>query len=261
MNYLLNEKGKTGYITPDTWINIPQAQKLREFALAEFGIHNIVTFSYSVFEDASVNTIVFILDKVHKDNKCNIIHSENKIHGLSLNSDEIKETDVSYWKLSDDKQFQVWQSNTDINIIKKIKNNTILGEDVLDVSQGIVPYSTEHLTKEEIKRRIYHSQTKANKDWGAWVQGRAISRYGVNTLNKEYLKYGDWLHRSRKPKYFIGARILIQEITGGNPPRISAAMYSDLLYHDPGIISCLNVSDYPTEYLLAIINSKLISLS
>jgi len=73
------------------------------------------------------------------------------------------------------------------------------------------------------------------------------------------LKYGDWLHRPRKPKYFDGSRILIQEITGGKPPRISATTYSELLYHDPGIISCINISELPTEFLLAIINSKLIS--
>ena len=135
----------------------------------------------------------------------------------------------------------------------------MIGSDVLDVSQGIVPYSTEHLTKEEIKNRIYHSNINLGDEWGEWVQGRAISRYSINKSEKQYLKYGDWLHRSRKPKYFNGSRILIQEITGGKPPRISATIYSDLLYHDPGIISCVNISKFPTEYLLAIINSKLIS--
>jgi hypothetical protein len=73
------------------------------------------------------------------------------------------------------------------------------------------------------------------------------------------LKYGDWLHRSRKPKYFKGKRILIQEITGGNPPRLSATIFEEPLFHDPGIISCLNMNDSSIEYLLGVINSKLIS--
>ena len=106
---------------------------------------------------------------------------------------------------------------------------------------------------------MYHSKSKDGENFGEWVQGRAISRYSVNTDNAEYLKYGEWLHRSRKPKYFKGSRILIQEITGGNPPRISAAQYEGVLYHDPGIISCLNVSNLKTEFLLGLINSKLIS--
>tara|TARA_R110002110_G_scaffold409747_1_gene632355 strand:+ start:954 stop:4028 length:3075 start_codon:yes stop_codon:yes gene_type:complete len=259
LNTLSNKKGISGYITPDTWINIPQAQKLREFILENFGILNIVTFSYSVFEDASVNAIVFILDKSNIVEKCKIIHSEDKSQGLTISNNTIQESDIKIWKESDDKQFQVWQSTIDIDIIEKIKKNTLIGSDVLDVSQGIVPYSTEHLTKEEIKNRIYHSNISAGDEWGEWVQGRAISRYCINKSEKQYLKYGDWLHRSRKPKYFKGSRILIQEITGGKPPRISATIYSELLYHDPGIISCINISEFPTEYLLAIINSKLIS--
>ena len=256
---LSNKKGVSGYITPDTWINIPQAQKLREFVLNNFGVLNIVTFSYSVFEDASVNAIVFILDKGSLVEKCKIIHSEDNSQGLSINNNIIQESDIKIWQESDDKQFQVWQSTIDINIIEKIRKNVLIGSDVLDVSQGIVPYSTEHLTKEEIKNRIYHSNINAGDEWGEWVQGRAISRYSINKSEKQYLKYGDWLHRSRKQKYFNGSRILIQEITGGKPPRISATIYSDLLYHDPGIISCINTSKFPTEYLLAIINSKLIS--
>ena len=35
---LLKKNGEAGYITPDTWINIPQAQKLREHVLLEFGM-------------------------------------------------------------------------------------------------------------------------------------------------------------------------------------------------------------------------------
>jgi len=73
------------------------------------------------------------------------------------------------------------------------------------------------------------------------------------------LKYGDWLHRPRKEKYFNDPRILIQEITGGKPPRLSACYYKTTLYHDPGIISALNISDTHTFYLLGIINSLLLS--
>tara|TARA_R110002096_G_scaffold135456_2_gene287303 strand:- start:218167 stop:221295 length:3129 start_codon:yes stop_codon:yes gene_type:complete len=256
---LLKKNGEAGYITPDTWINIPQAQKLREHVILEFGIWNIVTFDFNVFEDASVNAIIFILKKGEEIKKCKIIHANDKFSDLSVDLLNAKESLIKNWKTSVDKQFQVWQSDLDISIISKVISESEEGINFLDVCQGIVPYSTEHLTKEQIKERIYHSKEKESEEWGEWVQGRAISRYGVNAQNKEFLKYGDWLHRSRKPKFFNGERILIQEITGGNPPRISAAIFDDVLYHDPGIISCLNVSDVSIKFLLAIINSKLIS--
>ena len=57
----------------------------------------------------------------------------------------------------------------------------------------------------------------------------------------------------------MGPRILIQEITGGHPPRIAACYCDFILYHDPGIISCLNISSFNIFFLLGIINSNLIS--
>ncbi|CAM1346379.1 Eco57I restriction-modification methylase domain-containing protein [Tenacibaculum crassostreae] len=259
LDSILKEKGKVGYITPDTWINIPQAQKLRKHVLDIYGIENIVTFSYSVFADASVNALVFILTKNNFIKECLIIHTENKILELNVSNFDIKKVKIASWKNSIDNQFQVWQNETDISIIKKVSNQSNIGSDYLDVCQGIVPYSTEHLSKEQIKERIYHSNKKEDGNYGKWVQGRSIKRYCIDDSVEEYLNYGDWLHRSRKSKYFNGDRILIQEITGGNPPRISAAIYKDVLYHDPGIISCLNISNMSSECLLAVINSTLMS--
>ena len=52
---------------------------------------------------------------------------------------------------------------------------------------------------------------------------------------------------------------MIQEITGGHPPRIAACFCETNVYHDPGIISCLNISGYNTYFLLAVLNSRLLS--
>lgn len=256
---LLKSKGKLSFITPDTWISIPQAQRLREHILENYGLNTIVSFQYSVFEDASVNPIIFILTNSVEVSHCEVIHVNSKSHDVFFEKEKSRKCDVGYWKMNEDKQFQIWQSDEDIKIIKKVQKSSKIGEDFLDVSQGIVPYSTENLSKEQVKDRIYHYGTKLGEEYGQWVQGRAIIRFGLNADSKEFLKYGDWLHRPRKPKYFHNSRILIQEITGGNPPRISATVYESELYHDPGIISCLNTSKLSTKYLVGIINSRFIS--
>lgn len=256
---LLKTKGKIGFITPDTWINIPQAKKLREHVLENYGINNIVVFKNSVFEDASLNAIVFILTFKDQNEECDIVNFNSKIDNLSNLSNITKIGFIKNWRDSDDKQFQVLQNDVDILIIEKINQKSVLANNFLDVCQGIVPYSTEHLTKEEVKNRVYHSNQLLDENYGIWIQGRSINRYSLNISNNEYLNYGPWLHRARKFKYFVEDRILIQEITGGNPPRISAINYSGKLFHDPGIISCLNISTLETKYLLALINSKLLS--
>lgn len=256
---ILKQKGKIGFITPDTWINIPQAKKLREHVLKNYGINNIVVFKNSVFEDANLNAIVFILTFKSQNDKCEIINFDSKIDNFSNVSSNSKTGTIENWKNSEDKQFQVLQNEVDILIIDKIKSISTVASEFLDVCQGIVPYSTEHLTKDDIKNRVYHNNQLLDENHGIWIQGRSINRYFLSITNNEYLNYGTWLHRARKLKYFTEDRILIQEITGGNPPRISAINYSNKLFHDPGIISCINISNLNTKYLLALINSKLLS--
>ncbi|NOZ62372.1 MAG: N-6 DNA methylase [Calditrichaeota bacterium] len=257
---LLGSEGLFGFITPDTWIKIPQAQKLREFVLLKFGIEKIVSVNFSVFQDASVNALISIISQNNNVAYCrvNVLYSENVFSNLN-NPGSSYRCNIERWKNSTDKQFQIFQTEKELSIIDKMNSDSIRGANLLDVSQGIVPYSKENLTEGEIKNRIFHSNKKEDESFGLWVQGRAISRYYINIKNPEYLKYGSWLHRSRKKKYFQGERILVQEITGGNPARISATIFDQELYHDPGIISCLNISQCSTKYLLAIINSKLIS--
>jgi hypothetical protein len=256
---ILKPKGKIGFITPDTWINIPQAKKLREHVLDFYELNNIVIFKNSVFEDASLNAIVFVLTFESQNKECEIVNFDSKVDNLSNVSNITKIGLVENWRNSEDKQFQVLQNEVDILIIDKINSRSQIASNFIDVCQGIVPYSTEHLTKEEIKNRVYHSNQPLDENYGVWIQGRAINRYSLNITSNEYLNYGSWLHRARKFKFFIDDRILIQEITGGNPPRISAINYTGILFHDPGIISCLNISDLNTRYLLTLINSKLLS--
>jgi hypothetical protein len=144
-------------------------------------------------------------------------------------------------------------------IINRIGNRCAQASRFLDVMQGIVPYSKEHHSKETIEKRAFHSIKRLSDEYGIWIKGRAITRYCLTLKAVEYLRYGDWLHRPRKAKYFQGSRILIQEITGGHPPRIAACYCDEVLYHDPGIISCLIVENLNLKFLLGILNSRFLS--
>jgi hypothetical protein len=125
-------------------------------------------------------------------------------------------------------------------LITKLRDVSRPVFDFLDVMQGIVPYSKENHSPEILEGRTFHSNEPLTVDSGPWVKGRGISRYGIQFEANEYLNYGPWLHRARKPKYFNGRRLLIQEITGGKPPRICACLCEERLYHDPGITACLS---------------------
>lgn len=260
--FLMNAEGCFSFITPDTWISTPQFSKIRRIVIENANLDFITILPTNVFNKVSANTIVFKLKRGMGNKKCSVNILGPKDDLSLLNSDDFEKQysiDVGRWVKSTDCQFQIYQPDHILNLLTKIKQHSAYARQYLDVMQGIVPYSKENHSKEIIAKRQFHSTQKISDIYGLWIKGRNIGRYTLVISNKEYLKYGCWLHRPRKPKYFQGERILIQEITGGEPPRIAATIYSKVLYHDPGIIACLNISQYNPEYILGIINSSLIS--
>jgi len=241
---ILSSKAFTAYISPDTWINIPQGKKIRELVLDSFSVQQIVKLPTKVFEDVSINAIITFLKHNTSNELCDVIifESNDSLEKILSNNITRRQVNVNNWIKTEDKQFMILQHDTIFSIVEKIGSKGIKAERFLDVSQGIIPYSKENQDEKTVKERLFHSNKKLSKEYGPWIQGRAITRYNINLENCEYLKYGNWLHRSRNRKYFQGERILVQEITGGNPPRISATFHDDILYHDPGIISCINTS-------------------
>ena len=267
---LLGSNGIVSLITPDTWIRVPQAINLRNIVL-NHRIQIITTLPDKVFKGVSANCIIFVVsaDDTLRE-KCQINILENYEENKDLTDECFTDSyfvDQSNWNNPSSSnlsrfsgnQFQIFQKENIFKIIRKIEENSQSLGDILDIMQGIVPYSRENHSENIVKNRGFHSPTKLSEDYGPWIKGRSISRYFVDVSNCEYLKYGKWLHRPRKSKYFNEPRLLIQEITGGHPPRICASFYDKKLYHDPGIISCLNTCDISILFFLGIINSNLIS--
>ncbi len=254
--------GLISFVTPDSWIKVPQSKGLREIVLATMSVLTLTLLPQRVFPSVSANCIVFLVEKGGENQRCEIriLRPTADLASLSTGQfDASYKINVSHWRDSADKQFQIFQNEETVQLIRKVSKAGRPARDYLDVMQGIVPYSKENHSTAMIEARGFHSSKPLSDEYGPWIKGRGISRYGVQFVANEYLKYGSWLHRPRKPKYFEGPRILIQEITGGKPPRICACFCDSRLYHDPGIISCLSYGELDIRYLLAVLNSKLMS--
>lgn len=261
-NTLLRNNGHTSFITPDSWIKVPQAEQLRRILLGNGNIASITTLPQKVFKGVSANCLIFTFTKGREPDKCqiNILQPKSDMSNLvQCKFDENYKVNTAEWTMSSDAQFQIFQKREVSQIINRIGDRSAQASQFLDVMQGIVPYSKENHSKETIEKRAFHSPKRLSEEYGIWIQGRAITRYSLTLNAVEYLRYGDWLHRPRKAKYFQGSRILIQEITGGHPPRIAACYCDAVLYHDPGIISCLVVENLHLKFLLGILNSRFLS--
>jgi TaqI-like C-terminal specificity domain len=241
---------------------VPQAKRLRELVLDNFGPRSFTILPQKVFKGVSANCIIFVLGKEAKSGpvSVNLLQRKSELSRLeTVEFDEGYQLDPASWKSSADKQFQIYQRDDIAALIRHARSNSIDASTHLDVMQGIVPYSVEEHSRDMITRRAFHSPRKLSDGYGPWIQGRSVGRYQLRVKADEYLRYGPWLHRPRKPEYFEGPRILVQEITGGHPPRIAACFYDKIIYHDPGIISCLANGKDETLFLLGILNSRFLS--
>ncbi|MFM6252846.1 MAG: hypothetical protein ACKPEQ_27500, partial [Dolichospermum sp.] len=86
-------------------------------------------------------------------------------------------------------------------------------------------------TQNTVKTKPYHSDVKIDDSWKLEIVGKDISRYSLNITYKRWVKYGQWLAAPRNKDNFLGSRILVQEITGGQNQRIVATFYDQELYY------------------------------
>jgi len=235
---LIKEKGKLGFITPNTYLTNKYIKPLRTFILETTFIEELINYEDSVFHDAGVDVATLILSKKNTNNEQIKIYSSNKgyLKDLSLKSQLIwlKDNEHSF-NINTTARFQI-----NLKECKKI-------EDFCSVTFGLQ-------TKD---KSTFVSEFKKGDDWEKCYTGRDISKYHLkdSTLYfknnfKEVKAGGSWdmnIHHSKK--------IVVRQV--GNPEPIASydpygfatlnTMYS--------IVILDNVCDY--YYLLGIINSKL----
>ncbi|MBU0712837.1 Eco57I restriction-modification methylase domain-containing protein [bacterium] len=256
---ILKEQGVISYIIPNSILFNVFAQDYRLGLFENWGIKEVLDCTdINIFEDATVRNIIFQFVKSDTDNvltykRTNEITSFEELASrqpVSIQKDVVNSNNQN-WGL-------IFKLSADVlKVIKKIKDSsTSLTDEFPETSQGLIAYDKyKGQSPDIIKNRVYHTFTKSKDSHKKWLYGEDVTRYTVKWNGKEYIDYGDGIANPREPKYFIGKRLLIREITN---PRIYASIVEEELYNDPAIIIVKeNENSFQLESLLAIINSKL----
>jgi type I restriction-modification system DNA methylase subunit len=234
---LLKEKGKLGFITPNTYLTNKYIKKLRNFILKNTLIETVVNYEDAVFIDAGVDVATIILKKEELLNDTIQIFNSNL--GIINQLGSKKQID---WLTDSENTFNIKQE------LKFDFKNCVKLEEISTVTFGLQ-------TKD---KSTYVSEIKKEEDWEECYTGKDISRYFLNeaTLffkNKpdEVKAGGSWDMKTHKSK-----KIVVRQV--GNPEPIFAfdsfgfptlnTMYSIVLTNDA----------YNYNYLISILNSNLI---
>ena len=265
---LLKSGGYFGFIIPNSILIGESYSKIRKQLLDNVCLEEIVRLPDNVFEGVKVETIILIFKKDKKkiaDNVCKVLiyNADDTIKTVN----ERNAHSVLYFKQTD------WQKDGVINlnldkgtkkILKKIEANTKPLLYYCDFSLGLTPYDKyQGQSKEDIKNKIYHSNTAKTKFHKPLLSGEDITRYGVHWSGNSYIKYGEWLGASREERFFTKPRIVVRQIISGNPLRIYAGYTSSNLYNTQIAFNILIKDvfhrDINIKYLLGWFNSNLVN--
>jgi len=266
---LLVDGGFLSFITPDTWLTNYQTKNLRNLILSACAVVRIVGLPQGVFAEANVDTCIIIVRKepnygIRRKNTLivSILGKDAQLGNLLQNVFE-SEFKVTQSDWMDDRRclFNIYQSHK--LLVNKVKIGCIPLGEISEMSRGINPYDKyAGQTEEIIKKRIYHSPKKLTAEYKKELVGSDIGRYTTNVKSSLWIKYGPWLAAPRNPKFFTLPHLVVQRIRN---PKLKMRLVStyidpvDEYYNNSGLTNIIVNEGYSIEYVLAILNSKLMN--
>src|ERR1035437_8727119 len=157
----------------------------------------------------------------------------------------------------------VWAFNTGANdqaILKKCEDHTGPLEECAEFCLGLTPYDKyKGHTPKQIEGKVFHAITKRDKTYKQLLAGNDVTRYRVMWNGESWISYGSWLGAPREQRFFTSRRILVKQIIDWTSKRVWAALTDEELYNTQNAFNLLPRDGYEPEYLLGILNSKLMT--
>jgi hypothetical protein len=254
--FWLKNNGLLGFIMPNTWLSTLYGNKIRDYILKNTTILSINHYSYFVFEDATVETDVYILQNKKPEN--------NSVFELSIidkNNNIIKQIiEQQKWIALEGAPVNIYETPEVSKIKEKFSVLKQLGE-IAQIVQGTKPFQkgkgNPPQTDEVLKVQPYVAETKINASFIPLLRGSLINKY-ANYWNQNYwISYGDWLAEPRySAKFEANEKIIIRQ-TGDS--LIATYDNQQFIVRDNLYVIRDDNNQISIKGLLAVINSKLLT--
>jgi len=261
---LLSENGISSLIVPDNWMYLDFTEKLRLILIQNYKFRNIVALPSNVFQDAAVDTCIYILSNEKLDCPENFVQiiPYDKTTNINMITEKGRfEQEQSYWLNSHGHIINPYMLPSQRTIVEKCKKNAVNLENLTEIKYGLKSYQkgkgTPKQTTMTLKERPFTSQVKTDDTFYPFFEGQSIDRYLINWNNDNWLKWGPWLAEPRSQNLFKGPRLLFRKVVGS---RLLGTYYFEDSYSNTllYIISIRNEIKYDLKSILAILNSTLL---
>ncbi len=237
-------KGKFCLIIPEGIYSNIEYRYSRELLIEKCQINRLCTFTKRVF-DASVDTTILLITNKDVKNKTIVIDTDIKQTSKFLSQEDLAKIPYYLIPVKLEGQNKVLIERLLLSPkYDRISNN-------LEIQQGII-YTGQ--AKEDV-----FANSKKDSTYKPILDGRDVVKWRINWDIKEYdkyLSYTNKLHRPREERLFLaGKKILL--------PRRATKIIATIDYQQYYALNtayiCLNKNDnYETEFLLGVLNSKLV---
>jgi len=244
---ILKEDGYLGFIVPVRWLVGTYAKRLREFILNNLYIKNIVYFPAQVFEEAAIDTIIFIVKKTKAIDKTKVIF----VHKLPFEDIDERMFSQKLWN-KDNFEFHIFLDDNSRALINKIEKATHVLEDCCDGFLGIQAYEKES-DREKLGNFI---SKKKLSGFEPELSGEHINRYSLKWNNDLFIKYSDKLYSAKDSSFFKQTKIVVRRILKN---RIIATIDENGYYSSDMVYNLIPKNKTDLRVILGLLNSELLS--
>ena len=236
-------KGFISYIAPVSWETGAMFERLREFFINRTSIKQIVNLPFDVFKDAYIDTCIFVAEKSENaSNKALVYEFPNKAKVDKLDTIDYREIEQARW-LGNKNQI-ILDSHALYMLPKLFQTCLKLGDITVSV-RGVLA-SPDFISD---RPTMAHDP---------FFDGEMI-RYEISAPDK-FIRYSDELpEKPANIDFFKEGRVLVRRLIS-RQDRLMATYAADFFINKKDIyIVKATVENYLPYYLLALINSKLLS--
>lgn len=247
---LLKSEQHISFITPNSWLKNMMFTKMRENILSSLRILEIFANLSNVFEEASVDALIFSGQSISKNDIVSIKTFRNQIPV------DVHKIEQSRFSQNEGYVLDVETDSDSYNILRKIKSSSVKLESISEITRGVNPYDKYRgQSAEIIQSKAYHSDRKKDASFVPELRGKHVETYSFNWDSKHFISYGDWLAAPRDPKFFKGERILMRQILGRKFK--TCLIEQDFIIDQSIFISKLNSPEY-SKFIIGQLCSSLL---
>ncbi len=241
------KNGVMGFIVPVSWLTGDNFNSTRRLFINKGLIDIAINLPYNVFEEAYVDTGIYIFRNSKKDEYSTNVFEFSPKSRIDFGFNQ----SLVFSKLGS----KVWQSENKIKIIlnsgvseinKKVRKNGIPISDISISGRGILADTSD------ILKKSYDGETKLLFD------GK-LNRY-IMEKPQSYVIYGENLkERPKDDSIFTGERILIRRIISRQFRVMATKSNIDFISKKDLYVFKITHAGFDINYVIAIINSRLVS--